>query len=281
MRFALVFFCTSFVPNVWAAQSLEVIADQVLIMSAAEPESDPIETAQRGDIYRGSDRTYRGFYKVSLKKNEETVRFGWIPENTVRVADPAAAAAAFKGKTPVEQSKFSVEALMAVSSYSPTDLQEALGAPVTSVVGTGFGVGVSLRIASDWRIAFQANTFGIPTAASGDLSYRFSGNQLGAFIQYDLFRISDFGMSAELGGGAVFGSLEGTTASAEEFFSPSVLAGFWNPRVGFRWNIHGPWTAHLRASRVLVTELKQTVLEPAVFLDLSSWQGQMALSFGF
>ena len=58
-------------PEALAAQTLEVTSEEVLIFSQADLQSDPLETASKGDLYRASDRSYRGFYKVELRKHDE------------------------------------------------------------------------------------------------------------------------------------------------------------------------------------------------------------------
>ena len=272
-------------PLVYAAQVLETVRDQVLILSEPDETALPAETADRGEIYQGSDRSYRGFYKVVLKKKEPgeqgVPQFGWIPVDSVRSADPAHVAALSRTTPAIERSRFSAELGVIIASYAPTELQSALGLSAARVTGTGFSFAGAYRPTPRFSLVLQDSTFGIPVTGTSIVNFSWSGNQIAGFLEYDVYRAEEIGVTLGLGGGWLTGHFQAQLSSGAQYVQPSVSAGFWNPRISFRWSFQGPWSAVLRLSRQLVAETPQDFHSPSAALNLSSTQLQVAVGYAF
>ena len=272
-----------------AAQVLETVRDQVLILREPDESALPAETADQGEIYQGSDRSYRGFFKVVLKKKDPAgsqsgPQFGWIPVDSVRSADPAKVAALSKPVSGIQRSLFSAEFGFTLSSYAPTAIQTALGLESSRVLGAGFSLAGAYRATRRLSLVLQGSTFGIGESGTPIVNFTFSGKQLAGFLEYDVYSDELYAVTLGLGGGWMTAQFQSLMSSGATYSQPSFSAGFWNPRIGIRRSFTGVWSpvsVVLRVSRQFVTETQQPFYNPAPSLDLSSLQFQTAAIYAF
>lgn len=263
-----------------ASQVLEILVNQAVIQSDPDPEALPLETGLKGDIYTASDQTFRGYFKVELVNPKDGRKFGWVAQTLVGPADPAVVEERKRGHRDIDRARYSVGAQFAFQNFHPANLQDHLAIGSTSLAGTSFGISGATRLSKNWTFAISADYFNIPRSGADNANFAWSGTYVGGSFDYEFYRYNPLTFFLSAAGGAALGTLDVLEPGGVTYTVPAILAGYWFPKIGMRWNVGGTWGVYSRLGWMIAADQRVTLGPATVSLNLNSVMFQLGFSIG-